>query len=180
MKKYNAIVGSGGLVVMDENTCMVEVARFFMSFTQRESCGKCTPCRIGTKRMLEILERIVEGKGKMEDLDRLEEIADFVKTNSLCGLGKSAPLPVISTLKTFRDEYVEHIVDKKCKSHTCQAMKVYRIDAEKCIGCTKCAKNCPAGAIIGEKKKAHTIDMTKCIRCGACVEGCNFDAVCVE
>lgn len=180
VKKYNAIVGSGGLVVMDENTCMVEVARFFMSFTQRESCGKCTPCRIGTKRMLEILERIVEGKGKMEDLDRLEEIADFVKTNSLCGLGKSAPLPVISTLKTFRDEYVEHIVDKKCKSHTCQAMKVYRIDAEKCIGCTKCAKNCPAGAIIGEKKKAHTIDMTKCIRCGACVEGCNFDAVCVE
>ena len=180
VKKYNAIVGSGGLVVMDENTCMVEVARFFMSFTQRESCGKCTPCRIGTKRMLEILERIVEGKGKMEDLDRLEEIADFVKTNSLCGLGKSAPLPVISTLKTFRDEYVEHIVDKKCKSHTCQAMKVYRIDAEKCIGCTKCAKNCPAGAITGEKKKAHTIDMTKCIRCGACVEGCNFDAVCVE
>ena len=180
VKKYNAIVGSGGLVVMDENTCMVEVARFFMSFTQRESCGKCTPCRIGTKRMLEILERIVEGKGKMEDLDRLEEIADFVKTNSLCGLGKSAPLPVISTLKTFRDEYVEHIVDKKCKSHTCQAMKVYRIDAEKCIGCTKCAKNCPAGAITGEKKKAHTIDMTKCIHCGACVEGCNFDAVCVE
>ncbi|MCH1983655.1 4Fe-4S binding protein [Ruminococcus sp. OA3] len=180
VKKYNAIVGSGGLVVMDENTCMVEVARFFMSFTQRESCGKCTPCRIGTKRMLEILERIVEGKGRMEDLDRLEEIADFVKTNSLCGLGKSAPLPVISTLKTFRDEYVEHIVDKKCKSHTCQAMKVYKIDAEKCIGCTKCAKNCPAGAITGEKKKAHTIDMTKCIRCGACVEGCNFDAVCVE
>ncbi len=180
VKKYNAIVGSGGLVVMDENTCMVEVARFFMSFTQRESCGKCTPCRIGTKRMLEILERIVDGKGKLEDLDRLEEIAEFVKKNSLCGLGKSAPLPVISTLKTFRDEYVEHIVDKKCKSHTCQAMKVYRIDAEKCIGCTKCARNCPAGAITGEKKKVHTIDMTKCIRCGACEEGCNFNAVCVE
>ena len=151
-----------------------------MSFTQRESCGKCTPCRIGTKRMLEILERIVDGKGKLEDLDRLEEIAEFVKKNSLCGLGKSAPLPVISTLKTFRDEYVEHIVDKKCKSHTCQAMKVYRIDAEKCIGCTKCARNCPAGAITGEKKKVHTIDMTKCIRCGACEEGCNFNAVCVE
>lgn len=180
VKKYNAIVGSGGLVVMDENTCMVEVARFFMSFTQRESCGKCTPCRIGTKRMLEILERIVAGKGEVEDLDRLEEIAQFVKTNSLCGLGKSAPLPVISTLRTFRDEYMEHIVDKRCKSHTCQALKQYRIDSEKCKGCTKCAKACPVGAITGEKKEPHQIDQSKCIRCGACMEGCNFDAVYVE
>ena len=180
VKKYNAIVGSGGLVVMDENTCMVEVARFFMSFTQRESCGKCTPCRIGTKRMLEILERIVAGKGEVEDLDRLEEIAQFVKTNSLCGLGKSAPLPVISTLRTFRDEYMEHIVDKRCKSHTCQALKQYRIDPEKCKGCTKCAKACPVGAITGEKKEPHQIDQSKCIRCGACMEGCNFDAVYVE
>ena len=180
VKKYNAIVGSGGLVVMDENTCMVEVARFFMSFTQRESCGKCTPCRIGTKRMLEILERIVAGKGEVEDLDRLEEIAQFVKTNSLCGLVKSAPLPVISTLRTFRDEYMEHIVDKRCKSHTCQALKQYRIDSEKCKGCTKCAKACPVGAITGEKKEPHQIDQSKCIRCGACMEGCNFDAVYVE
>ena len=180
VKKYNAIVGSGGLVVMDENTCMVEVARFFMSFTQRESCGKCTPCRIGTKRMLEILERIVAGKGEVEDLDKLEEIAQFVKTNSLCGLGKSAPLPVISTLRTFRDEYMEHIVDKRCKSHTCQALKQYRIDSEKCKGCTKCAKACPVGAITGEKKEPHQIDQSKCIRCGACMEGCNFDAVYVE
>jgi NADH-quinone oxidoreductase subunit F len=180
VKKYNAIVGSGGLVVMDEHTCMVEVARFFMSFTQRESCGKCTPCRIGTKRMLEILERIVAGKGKVEDLDRLEEIAEFVKTNSLCGLGKSAPLPVISTLRTFRDEYMEHIVDKRCKSHTCQALKQYQIDPEKCKGCTKCARECPVGAIAGEKKQPHQIDQTKCIRCGACLEGCNFGAVYVE
>lgn len=177
VKKYNAIVGSGGLVVMDTDTCMVEVARFFMNFTQRESCGKCTPCRIGTKRMLEILERIVDGKGKLEDLDKLEEIAKFVKTNSLCGLGKSAPLPIISTLKTFREEYIEHIVDKKCKSHTCKAMKVYHIDAEKCVGCTKCARNCPVDAITGQKKEAHTIDVNKCIRCGACMDDCSFGAV---
>lgn len=180
VKKYNAIVGSGGLVVMGEDTCMVEVARFFMSFTQRESCGKCTPCRIGTKRMLETLERIVDGKGQLEDLEHLEKIAYFVKENSLCGLGKSAPLPVISTLNTFRDEYIEHIVDKKCKSHTCTALKVFKIDADKCVGCTKCARNCPTGAITGEKKKVHTIDVAKCIRCGACMEGCNFGAVYVD
>lgn len=180
VKKYNAIVGSGGMVVMDEHNCMVEVARFFMSFTQRESCGKCTPCRIGTKRMLEILERIVAGKGKVEDLDRLERIAQFVRANSLCGLGKSAPLPVISTLKAFRDEYLEHIVDKRCRSHTCQALRLYQIDPGKCKGCTKCARNCPVGAITGEKKQPHHIDQTKCIRCGTCLEGCNFGAVYVE
>ncbi len=180
VKKYNAIVGSGGLVVMDENTCIVDVARFFMNFTQRESCGKCTPCRIGTKRMLEILDRIVDGKGEPEDLDRLEELAGFVKTNSLCGLGKSAPLPIISTLAAFRDEYEEHIVDKKCRAHTCTALKVYKIDPEKCTGCTKCARNCPTSAISGDKKKAHVIDISKCIRCGTCMEGCHFDAVYVE
>ena len=156
---------------------MVETARFFMSFTQRESCGKCTPCRIGTKRMLEILEKIVAGKGELEDLEKLEEIAKSVKELSLCGLGKSAPLPVLSTIRMFRDEYVEHIVEKKCASHTCTAMRHYEIDPEKCRGCTKCARNCPVGAITGEKKQPHTIDVNQCIKCGACKENCSFDAI---
>ena len=153
---------------MDVDTCMVEVARFFMSFTQRESCGKCTPCREGTKRMLEILEKIVAGKGEMEDLERLEELAEMVKNMSLCGLGKSAPLPVLSTIRMFRDEYVEHIVDKKCVSHTCKAMQNYYINPDKCKGCTKCARNCPVSAISGEKKAPHVIDNAKCIKCGSC------------
>ena len=177
VKKFGAIVGSGGLVVMNTDTCMVEVAGFFMSFTQRESCGKCTPCRIGTKRMLEILEKIVAGKGELEDLEKLEEIAKSVKELSLCGLGKSAPLPVLSTIRMFRDEYVEHIVEKKCASHTCTAMRHYEIDPEKCRGCTKCARNCPVGAITGEKKQPHTIDVNQCIKCGACKENCSFDAI---
>ena len=180
VKKFNAIMGSGGLVVMDDNTCMVEVARFFMGFTQRESCGKCGPCRIGTKRMLEILEKIVAGNGEMEDLDTLEETAKFIRERSLCGLGKSAPLPVISTLKTFRDEYIEHIVDKKCRAHVCKAMQAYVIDPEKCKGCTKCARNCPVSAISGNKKEAHTIDTTKCIKCGTCLENCSFGAIYVQ
>lgn len=180
VKKFDAIVGSGGLVVMDENTCMVEVARFFMSFTQRESCGKCTPCRVGTKRMLEILEKIIAGKGTLEDLDKLEEVANTVKNMSLCGLGKSAPLPVISTLKIFRKEYEEHIVDKKCKSHVCEALKLFKIDSSKCVGCTKCARNCPVDAIKGAKKEAHVIDLEKCIKCGTCVDGCKFDAIYVD
>ncbi|MDO5389472.1 MAG: NADH-quinone oxidoreductase subunit NuoF [Eubacteriales bacterium] len=180
VKKFNAIMGSGGLVVMDDNTCMVEVARFFMGFTQRESCGKCGPCRIGTKRMLEILEKIVAGNGEMEDLDTLEETAKFIRERSLCGLGKSAPLPVISTLKTFRDEYIEHIVDKKCRAHVCKAMQAYMIDPEKCKGCTKCARNCPVSAISGNKKEAHTIDATKCIKCGTCLENCSFGAIYVQ
>ena len=180
VKKFNAIVGSGGMVVMDKDTCMVEVARFFMSFTQRESCGKCIPCREGTKRMLEILERIVAGRGKLEDLDTLEELAKMIQTMALCGLGKSAPLPVLSTLSTFREEYIEHIVDKKCRAGICTALRRYKIDPEKCKGCGKCAKNCPANAITGKIKSPYTIDTDKCIKCGACQDGCAFDAIYVE
>ncbi len=180
VKKYNAIIGSGGMVVMDEHTCMVEVARFFMSFTQRESCGKCTPCREGTKRMLEILERIVNGQGELEDLDKLEELATMVRTMALCGLGKSAPLPVISTLKTFRDEYVEHIVDKKCRAKQCTALRRYVINPEFCKGCSKCARNCPVNAISGVVKKPYTIDPNKCIKCGACKDNCAFNAIYIE
>ena len=180
VKKFNAIVGSGGMVVMDKDTCMVEVARFFMSFTQRESCGKCIPCREGTKRMLEILERIVAGQGKLEDLDTLEELAKMIQTMALCGLGKSAPLPVLSTLATFRDEYIEHIVDKRCRAGICTALRRYKIDPEKCRGCGKCAKNCPVSAISGKVKSPYTIDTDKCIKCGACQDGCAFDAIYVE
>lgn len=180
VKKYNAIIGSGGMVVMGKDTCMVEVARFFMSFTQRESCGKCTPCREGTKRMLEILERIVNGQGKPEDLDTLEELATMIQTMALCGLGKSAPLPVISTLKTFRDEYIEHIVDKKCRAKTCTALRRYVINPEFCKGCSKCARNCPVNAISGIVKKPYTIDTDKCIKCGACKDNCAFGAIYIE
>ena len=180
VKKFGAIVGSGGLVVMDEHTCMVEVARFFMSFTQRESCGKCVPCREGTKRMLEILEKIVAGKGEMEDLDRLEELAQMVKSMALCGLGKSAPLPVLSTLRTFRKEYEEHILEHKCAAKVCEAMKRYVINPEFCKGCSKCAKNCPVGAITGQLKKCYHIDNDKCIKCGACKANCAFDAIYIE
>ena len=180
VKKFNAIVGSGGMVVMDKNTCMVEVARFFMSFTQRESCGKCVPCREGTKRMLDILEKIVNGNGEMEDLDKLEELATMIQSMALCGLGKSAPLPVLSTLSTFRDEYVEHIVDKKCRAKTCTALRKYIINPELCKGCSKCAKNCPVGAISGKVKEPFTIDTTKCIKCDACRDNCAFGAVYVE
>lgn len=175
--KAGAMVGSGGLVVMAEDTCMVEVARFFMNFTKNESCGKCVPCREGTKNLLKILEKIVAGKGEMEDLDRLEELAHTVKDGSLCGLGKTAPNPVLSTLKYFRDEYIAHIRDHKCPAGVCTAMKKIEIDPEKCKGCTKCARTCPVGAIEGTVKNPHKIDQSKCIKCEACLNACPFKAI---
>ena len=172
-----AMVGSGGLVVMNEDTCIVEVARFFMNFTQNESCGKCVPCREGTKNMLKILERIVRGEGKMEDIEVLQELANAVKDGSLCGLGKTAPNPVLSTLKYFLDEYVAHIKDKKCPAGVCTAMKTITIDETQCKGCTKCARTCPVGAIEGTVKNPHKIDQSKCIKCGSCLNACPFKAI---
>ena len=180
LKKMGAMIGSGGLVVMDDNTCMVEVARFFMNFTQNESCGKCVPCREGTKRMLEILERIVSGSGKMEDLDTLEELASTITETALCGLGKSAALPVVSTLKLFRDEYVEHVAEKRCASKTCTALRRFVIQEALCKGCSKCARNCPVGAIEGKIKEPYKINEAKCIKCGACESACSFGAIHVE
>ncbi len=177
LKKRGAMIGSGGLVIMDEDTCMVEVARFFMNFTQNESCGKCIPCREGTKRMLEILEDIVAGRGTMEQLDMLEELGTAITDTALCGLGKSAALPVLSTLRTFRDEYEEHVLEKKCRTGNCQALRTYQIDPEKCKGCSKCARNCPVGAINGQIKNPYTIDTSKCIKCGACESDCPFGAI---
>ena len=177
LRSVGAMVGSGGLVVMAEDTCIVEVARFFMNFTQHESCGKCVPCREGTKNMLKILERIVKGNGTMEDLDTLEELAHAVNDGSLCGLGKTAPNPVLSTLKYFRDEYISHIKDKKCPAGVCTALKTYTINPDLCRGCSKCARNCPAEAIHGELKSPYKIDQSKCIKCGACVSGCPFKAI---
>ncbi|MBW6410581.1 NADH-quinone oxidoreductase subunit NuoF [Clostridium weizhouense] len=177
LKKVGAMIGSGGLVVMNDKSCMVEVARFFMNFTQNESCGKCIPCREGTKRMLELLTDIVEGRGTLEHIDMLEELAETISSTALCGLGKSASLPVISTLKYFRDEYVAHVVDKKCEAGVCKALMSYEINKDKCKGCSKCARLCPAKAISGELKKPYTIDKSKCIKCGACMEGCAFKAV---
>lgn len=180
LKALDSIIGSGGLVVMDEDTCMVEVARFFMKFTQKESCGKCVPCREGTKRMLQILERIVDGHGKLEDLDLLEELADTITEASLCGLGKSSALPVKSTLKLFREEYEEHVVDMHCRAHTCPAMRKFIISEERCRGCSKCARNCPVDAISGRQKEPYYIDVDVCIKCGACAAACAFDAIHIE
>ncbi len=178
--KAGAMVGSGGLVVMAEDTCIVEVARFFMNFTQHESCGKCVPCREGTKNMLKILEKIVAGKGEMSDIDLLEDLAMAVKDGSLCGLGKTAPNPVLSTLKYFKDEYIAHIKDKKCPAGVCTAMKKIVIDEALCKGCTKCARTCPVGAISGTVKQPHHIDQSKCIKCEACLTNCPFKAIVLE
>ncbi len=172
-----AIMGSGGMVIMDETTCMIDVAKFFLDFTQKESCGKCTFCRIGTKRMLEILTRITEGKGEMEDIERLEELAQQIKDSSLCGLGQTAPNPVLTTLKYFRDEYEAHIRDKKCPAKVCTSLLTYEVDAEKCTGCTVCAKNCPTNCIDGERKEVHFINQDGCIKCGTCYTKCKFDAI---
>jgi len=176
LKKVGAMIGSGGLVVMDEDTCMVEVARFFMNFTQNESCGKCVPCREGTRRMLEILTRIVNNEGTLEDLDLLEELSRTITETALCGLGQSACKPVVSTLKYFRHEYLAHVVDKHCP-HCNGKKKVLKIDPAKCKGCTKCKRNCPMEAITGEVKQVHVIDTEKCIMCGACIKGCPFGAI---
>ncbi len=175
-----AIMGSGGMVVMDETTCMVDIAKFFLDFTCKESCGKCTYCRIGTKRMLEILERISKGEGKIEDLDELEQLGNSIKDGSLCGLGQTAPNPVLTGLRYFRDEYEAHIVDKKCPAKKCEALLTYTIDPENCTGCTLCARNCPTDAISGKLKETHKINQDLCIKCGNCYDVCNFDAVNVE
>ncbi|MBR2528669.1 MAG: NADH-quinone oxidoreductase subunit NuoF [Blautia sp.] len=177
LQKIGAMIGSGGLVVMDEDTCMVEVARFFMNFTQNESCGKCVPCREGTKRMLEILEKIVAGKGTPGDIALLEELADTVTNTALCGLGKTAANPVISTLQYFRDEYDAHVIGRRCPAKACSHMKRLVINPEACKGCTKCARNCPVNAITGTVKNPHEIDNDKCIKCGTCIDNCKFGAI---
>ncbi len=177
LKKVGAMIGSGGLVVMNDKSCMVEVARFFMNFTQNESCGKCVPCREGTKRMLELLNDIVEGRGTLEHIELLEELAETISETALCGLGKTAASPVISTLKYFKDEYIAHVVDKKCPAGQCKALVNFEVDAEKCKGCTKCARMCPVGAVSGNVKEPHKIDTSKCIKCRACIDGCPFGAI---
>ena len=165
---------------MDEDTCMVDIAKFFLEFTVDESCGKCTPCRIGTRRLLEILNKITSGEGSMEDLDELEKLAHLIKDTALCGLGQTAPNPVLSTLHFFRDEYIAHIVDKKCPAGVCKNLLTFKIVEDKCKGCTKCARNCPVSAISGTVKQPHVIDTTKCIKCGACIENCAFGAIIKE
>jgi NADH:ubiquinone oxidoreductase subunit F (NADH-binding)/Pyruvate/2-oxoacid:ferredoxin oxidoreductase delta subunit/(2Fe-2S) ferredoxin len=172
-----SMMGSGGLVVMDEDTCMVDIARFFMDFTQDESCGKCNPCRIGTRRILEILNRICEGKGQPGDIERLEELSENIRATALCGLGQGAPTPVLSTLKFFREEYEAHIYEKRCPAKVCKALIKYEINPQVCTGCTVCARNCPANAISGERRQAHHIDTDLCIRCGICMQVCNFSAI---
>ena len=178
------MMGSGGLIVMDEDTCMVDMAKFFLEFTVDESCGKCTPCRVGTKRLLELLDKITEGNGTLEDIDRLENLCNYIKANSLCGLGQTAPNPVLATLNFFRDEYIAHVVDKKCPAGVCKNLLSFNIDKDKCIGCGKCAKNCPVDAIVktdyvapGHKLPSYAIDTAKCIKCGAGMAGCKFGAI---
>ena len=171
------MMGSGGLIVMDEDNCMVDIAKFFLDFTVDESCGKCTPCRVGTKRLREMLDKITDGKATLEDLDKLEELCHYIKDNSLCGLGQTAPNPVLATLKFFRDEYIAHVVDKKCPAGVCKKLVQFSVVPELCKGCTACARKCPVGAISGSVKQPHTIDTNKCIKCGVCIESCKFNAI---
>lgn len=172
-----SMMGSGGLIVMDEDTCMVDIAKFFLQFTVDESCGKCTPCRVGTKRLLELLEKITDGRGTLEDIDKMEELCYYIKENALCGLGQTAPNPVLSTLRYFRDEYIEHVVNKRCPAGVCKKLITYKIDPVKCKGCTLCARNCLADAIEGQVKVAHSIDTSKCVKCGTCIDKCRFGAI---
>lgn len=172
-----SMMGSGGLIVMDEDTCMVDIAKFFLQFTVDESCGKCTPCRVGTKRLLELLEKITDGRGTLEDIDKMEELCYYIKDNALCGLGQTAPNPVLSTLRYFRDEYIEHVVNKRCPAGVCKKLITYKIDPMKCKGCTLCARNCPVDAIEGQVKVAHSIDTSKCVKCGTCIDKCRFGAI---
>ena len=172
-----SMMGSGGMIIMDEDNCMVDIAKFFLEFTVDESCGKCAPCRIGTRRMMEILEKITQGKGTLEDLDRLETLCRHIKENALCGLGQTAPNPVLSTLRYFRDEYVAHIVEKRCPAGVCKDLLTFSVDPGKCRGCTLCAKQCPAGAISGSVKLPHVIDQSKCVKCGTCLDACKFGAI---
>lgn len=175
--RAGSIMGSGGMIVLDEQDCMVATAKFFLEFTQSESCGKCVPCREGTLRMLEILQRITAGEGKWEDIGRLERLSLLIKNTSLCGLGQAAPNPVLSVLKNFREEFEAHIRDKRCPSHKCVKLTYYEIDPDKCTGCTLCARRCPVPCISGSLKKTHVIDQSRCIRCGECFQACRFDAV---
>ena len=177
LTEIGALMGSGGLIVMDESTCMVDIAEFFLRFTVDESCGKCTACRIGTKRLLEMLEKITSGRGEDGDIEKLESLCHYIKDNSLCALGQTAPNPVLSTLQYFRDEYVAHVHDHRCPAGACKELTIFKVLPEKCIGCTKCARNCPVGAIHGNVKEHHFIDMNKCIKCGVCMENCKFNAI---
>ena len=177
LKAIGSMMGSGGLIVMDEGNCMVDVARFFLEFTVDESCGKCVPCRIGTRRLLELLNKITEGNGTLEDIDKMEELCYYIQKNALCALGQTAPNPVLSTLKYFREEYEAHVVEKRCPAGVCKKLLHYEIDPEKCRGCTACARKCPVGAIQGKVREVHTIDKAKCIKCGACMETCKFGAI---
>ena len=177
LKAIGSMMGSGGLIVMDEDNCMVDVARFFLEFTVDESCGKCTPCRIGTRRLLEMLNKITEGNGTLEDLDKMEELCHYIMNNALCGLGQTAPNPVLSTLKYFRDEYEAHVIEKRCPAGVCKKLLQYVIDPNKCTGCTLCARKCPVSCIAGKVKEPHAIDQSKCIKCGACMDNCKFGAI---